>query len=158
MKRWLVVLGFLWWWVTPMSTAWADDLVVDEPSLMNDAPNAWEEFKKSVDILEPTVEMVYDFHQQEWEVGTSASLYSFTSNAVHLGRIKAGYLASNAPYAGVDVDLPGFVTRFLGGKWTQVDKVLGVVGKYASTGFVAGYDVEAAEVIYGPTFGATLRF
>ena len=142
------------------SVAFADDVIdhVDEPAIVNSIPNAWDEFKAVVDVLAPTAEAIYDFRSETWGFGTSGSLYEFTSNNIHLGRIKAGYLSTNAPYAGVDVDAPGLVARYLSGKWSQLDTVLTVLSKYGSTGYVLGYDLNADEIVHGFSFGATLRF
>lgn len=133
---------------------WADD----EPAVINDAPNAASEATDIIDLLSPTVEAVYDVDSGEWGVGTSASLYEFTSNDIHLGRIKGGYLSTNAFYAGVDVDIPGLVARTLDGKWVQLDTILRALAEYGSTGYVIGRDVDANKTFHGPTFGATLRF
>lgn len=133
-------------------------VALEEVAVVNDPPNAWEEFRDAVGVIDPTVEAVYNVEQGEWTVGTSGSLYDFTDNAVYLGRIKAGYLASNSAYAGVDVDLPNLVARYLEGRWPQADRLLEAVAKYATVGAILGYDFDAEAVVYGPTFGATVRF
>ena len=140
--------------------AFADDVVehVDEPAVVNSLPNAWGVFKAVVVVLAPTAEMIYDFEADALGFGTSGSVYEFTSNNVHLGRIKAGYLSTNTAYAGVDVDFPGVVSRYLQGRWAQLDTILGVVGKYASTGYVLGYDTNEDRLVHGISLGATLRF
>lgn len=132
--------------------------VVVAPAVVNDPPSAADSAKHVVDVLNPTVEAVYNIEAGQWQVGTSASLYDFQSNAIHLGRIKAGYLSANAFYGGVDVDLPGLAQRYLGGKWSQLDTVLDAVSKYGSTGMIVGYDVDANDIAWGPSFGATVRF
>lgn len=129
-----------------------------EPAIVNDVPNAQQEAKDIIDVLNPTIEAVYNVEAGAWQVGTSASLYDFKSNNIHLGRIKAGYLSANAFYGGVDVDVPGLVSRYVGGRWSQLDAILDQLSKYGSTGYIVGYDVDAEDVVHGPTFGATLRF
>jgi hypothetical protein len=136
-------------------TAAAED---SETAPVNDAINAKDEAKDLVDVLNPTVEAIYNVQDDEWHVGTSASLYDFESNSIHLGRIKVGYLSANAFYGGVDVDLPGIVSRYIGGNWEQLDVVLEKLSKYGSFGYIGGYDVDAERVVHGPSFGATWRF
>lgn len=149
---WFLLVPGYW-----IPAAWADEHI-EEPAIVNDVPNAWDEFKAVVDVLAPTAEMIYDFKAESWGFGTSGSVYEFTSNNIHLGRLKAGYLSTNSAYAGADVDLPGLVARYLGGRWAQLDTILGVVSRYASTGYVIGYDVNEGEILHGFSLGATLRF
>lgn len=138
----------------------AEDAVVmdTEPAVVNDAPNAQQEAVDLIDVLNPTIEAIYDFEGGEWHVGTSASVYDFTSHAIHLGRLKAGYMSANAFYGGVDVDVPGLVSRYLGGRWGQLDTVLETTSKYGSFGYIVGYDPDASRIRHGISLGATVRF
>ena len=153
MWRLLAIVGLFWGF---MQVVYADDAVLN--AVVNDPPNAWQEFQNTVNALSPTVEAVYDVHSETWGVGTSASLWNFTSHDIHLGRIKSGYLATNVGYVGADADLPGLALRYVGGRWEQLDTILGVLSKYGSTGYIVGYDTESDHIAHGPTFGASLRF
>lgn len=147
MWRIAVIVGLIWGMA---QVARAEDAVLNPPVI--------DKLKATIDTLRPTAELVYEIESGEWTSGLSASLYSFTSNQVHLGRIKGGYLSSNALYTGVDVDLPGIALRYLGDKWPQANTVLESLAKYSSVGYIAGYEFEGDDLVHGPTFGATLRF
>ena len=128
------------------------------PAVLNEPSLAATTTKDMVNTTAPTAEVVYNIGQDRWDVGLSASLYNFTSHQIHLGRVKSGYLSSNTPYAGLDVDLPGVLTRYVAGWAPALDDALQPVAKYSAVGLIVGYDVEGDELAYGPSFGATLRF
>ena len=136
----------------------AEETGVAAPTIGNNPKTVLRMLRAAADVLDPTAEVFYDFHNQEWKPGVSGSVYSFTSNAIHLGRVKLGYASANTIYGGLDVDVPGLVARYLPGAWPQLEKLLGTVSKYSATGYVVGADVERGEVVHGPSFGATLRF
>ena len=139
--------------------AWADEpSIVEEPAVVNDAPNAWADLKAVVDVLEPTPEVIYDFESEDWVAGLAGSLYDFTSSSIYLGRIKGGYASSNVAYTGLDLDLAGLSTRYLQGRWTQLDRALEVVGKHSSVGYVLGYNTELDQAFHGPSFGVKVVF
>lgn len=141
-------------WLSLAGLAYAEET----PAVLNAPREAATEAKDVVNRVAPTAEAIYNIGQDRWDVGLSASLYNVTSSDVHLGRVKSGYLSSNTPYVGLDVDVPGVLTRYVAGWAPSLDGALQTVAKYSAVGVIVGYDVEGDEVAYGPSFGATLRF
>lgn len=154
----IVGLAALFFAANGLGVARADDLVVEKPAVVNDTPNAWADLKAVVDVLEPTPEVIYDFESEDWVAGLAGSLYDFTSSSIYLGRIKGGYASSNVAYTGLDLDLAGLSTRYLQGRWTQLDRALEVVGKHSSVGYVLGYNTELDQAFHGPSFGVKVVF
>ena len=130
----------------------------DKPAMVNEPTSAAKQATDVIDVLEPTLEAVWNIEAEEWAMGTSLSVYDFQSHNIFLGRVKTGYLSSNAFYGGIDVDLPGIVDRYMHGGWPHVEKVFSAVAEYARVGYIVGYDLEADNLVHGPSFGASWRF
>src|SRR3990167_3259921 len=158
MKRWGLVMAFLWWWVTPMSTAFCDDPIA--PAVLNDPTEAVSVVKTVISKLSPSYETVWNFRDGTFSQGVSASLYGIGSNNVHLASVRLGFGTNENLYAGLGLDLPGLCRRFvpqtIKGFATvkPLDISWSVVGNYARVMPIGGYSWGDDAPVYGVSFGA----
>lgn len=157
------ILAGLFWF--GMQVAFAE-----EPTVVQNPSGAYQTFKKVVDTLDPQVEQIYDFGG-EWYSGASASLWTFTSNEIHLASLRAGYavdadLANDhrAAYGGVKLDLPGLTQRYVPSTIKGIatagplSTLWSLAGRFSSVGFVAGRDFDQDETIVGVSLGSRITW
>ena len=162
MKRWGLVMAFLWWGMAPMRMAFCDESAV--PAVLNDPTQSVSLAKDIINRLNPSYETVWDVYNGEFAQGVSAALYNFTSQEIPIASLRIGASTGMALYSGVSLDLPGIGKRFvpsaIAGPATTgpLDTVWSVIGKYARVGVVAGYSWDQQDPMLGVTVGAALQF
>src|SRR3990167_10561551 len=138
MKRWGLVMAFLWWWVTPMSTAFGDDPIA--PAVLNDPTESVNLVKQIVNRIQPSYETVIDLYNGDTYQGMSGSLYTFTSRDLPIASVRLGVSTGMAVYSGASLDLPGITARFVPTvvkdvvSPSPIDSVWSVIGKFGRGG------------------------
>ena len=158
MTRLAVLAAFLWWWVLPTSTAYAEEAVLNNP------PKFVQVTKEVINRLDPSYETFWNWREGNFSQGISISLYNVKSNDIPLGSIRLGTGTGMVIYGGTGVDLPGISRRFIpasvkGIATTQpLDTLWSLVGKYGRVSLVGGYSWDDHTPAYGMTFGAAVSF
>lgn len=174
MKRlgWVVSLVVCWglWSCSGYAQPVEVELVGPEP-VVNDPSGAYDTVKRVVSVLSPQVEELFDFRDGEWRHGFSAALWTFTSNEIGLGSLRAGYAFGdtdedehNTVYGGLKLDLPGLATRYLPETLKSpfstglLHTASSLLGKYGAVGFFFGRDFSQEENVVGVTLGGAIQF
>ena len=141
--NWLIGLAVAVFIAIPAPAALADPLV--------------DKVKDFVNQLEPRGEAFWNIEANEWQGGISGTVYPVKD----WFDVKLGHGVNKTVYTGVDTDLYTLSDKIL-----VVRDILSVVPlqvqklakKYSRIGVVAGYSWDSNDVVYGPTFGASIEW
>lgn len=135
-----------------------------EEGVLNSPSKSVELVKRVVETLDPSYETLWLFSDGRFSQGVSASLWTFTSERIPVASLRLGFGTNENFYAGVGLDAPGIVKRWLpaqvkGIATTQpLDVLWAVAGKYARIMPLGGYSWNEGKAIYGVAVGAALTF
>ena len=119
----------------------------DEPAIVNDPPNAWDNFKRAINVVEPSGDVLYSSLDGDFKYGSSIRLYTlerFNVPVVNDMDVRLGWLADQGSYLTLALAL---------------DRVTGNPAlRYVSVGLSGGRDFQDDEWLLGPTFSAKLTF
>lgn len=168
-RVWVFGLVALWFWVTPMSTAWADDPVIEpavasaEPALINHPTTGWELTKSFVGYIEPGVDWLVPFNDsQDGPVeGFSGAVWTFKAKDYNLASVRVGYgLTDPVSYGTLALDLEGLAhllpASVRGLSPGVVNSALAFGSKFVRVGPSVGYDWDDSRPVWGVSIGAAL--
>ena len=117
----------------------------DEPAVVNDPSNAWDNFKQAVSVLEPSVDVLHNAADNDFHVGSSVRLFTLEQwKYTKWVDLRVGWSETKIGYGTLSLAL---------------DRVTGVdVLKHAHLGFWGGRDFDGDEFGYGLIAGAKGSF
>lgn len=144
MKKLIMVVGIMLVGITGMAFA-------DEPAIVNNPGNAWDNVKKALGTAEPSADILFDTQDGSFKVGSSIRLYSIenVSEKIHVPFIsdldvRVGWLETKGAYATLSLDLA---------RATGVDAL-----KYVHLGWYGGRSFDDHTWDTGPIAGAKVSF
>ena len=143
MKKLLLVLG--------MVILAAGPVLADEPAIVNDPGNAWENVKNALGMAEPSADVLFDTQDGTFKFGSSIRLYSIenVSEKIHVPflsdlDVRVGWLETKGAYATLSLDLA---------RATGVDAL-----KFVHLGWYGGRSFDDHTWDTGPIAGAKVSF
>lgn len=136
------------------TVAFADPIITEVKE-----PKYLQRIRDIINSAEPRGEAFWNWETNEWSAGVSASVLPIYGYA----DLKIGMSIDKTPYFGIDADLftlgevllPAKVKELLSG----VPQVIQNFARdYARVGIVGGYSWDEEDAVYGPTFGASLKW
>jgi len=131
-------------------TFFAGVALADEPAMLNDPQNAWDNFKKVVSMAEPSGDAIWDVHHgKEFQAGSSIRLYTAEKWAIPVVKdldVRLGWF--NAP--GIYGTLSLALDRATGNPILRFVHVGWMVG--------ASFDKGRDTVVTGPVVGVKGSF
>ena len=122
-------------------------------------PKYLQNIRDIINSVEPRGEAFWNWESNEWSPAVSASVLPIYGYA----DLKIGLSVDKTPYFGIDTDLftvgevllPAKLKELLSG----VPQVIQIMARdYARVGVVGGYSWDENDAVYGPTFGASLKW
>lgn len=156
----LVSLAGLWFWITPLSRAYAEEpfFGTERATAILNAPGvAVEVGKKAVNIIEPQPEALYNVLDGTWQYGTSFALYGLKSKGYYLASARLGYATDQTVYVGLKADVEALTQRYMP-DIPVAGEAVKWLGKYAALGIYGGRNWDDNEWGLGVTAGGTVRF
>lgn len=117
----------------------------DEPAVLNEPGNAWDNFKQAVSVLEPSADVLWNVADDDFHVGSSVRLFTMEQwKPVRWLDNRWGWSETKIGYSTLSLAL---------------DRVTGVdVLKHAHLSTFGGRDFSDSEWVYGLSAGAKGTF
>lgn len=117
----------------------------DEPAVINAPANAWDNFKRVINTVEPSADAIFDVRSGDVRFGSSIRLYTFEKiHPVKYLDLRGGFFETKGLYATLSLALD----RLTGNELL----------KHVHVGVPGGYDWDNHQGVYGAVAGAKLEF
>lgn len=119
----------------------------DEPAVINEPGNAWDNFRRVISMAEPSADLIFDTQDGDFKLGSSIRLYTAEKLSIPVVNdldARLGWLTDKGAYLTLSLAL---------------DRVTGKdILKYAHIGFAGGRDFSEDSWFVGPVAGAKISF